>query len=852
MVSFFRRLFSRSSGSSTARADDDFFAARFHRFRLFLSASIEAYSEMLDFEERLAGEMPFGMPFLRMCAAKLTVSAMQCVMQLNALGGGRFERLYPPFAHLRGRVQASLERGVTPLSGPMIVPYAEVGEEHERLISPSLTKLRAIRLEHPEFMPRGLVVTGAAWWAYFNNPDMHDEIDRLMLISHDDPGSYSEAGAAIRERMAKSFPLPEALEDELREALDVHLPELGAPNHGLLLRSMPVLPEHAALVMPEQLLRTPADTESVVLAIAASLSMAYRARSMIFRLKRGIRDRAMPLCVSLTLIPEVHARGSAHRRLCHLDSDELHVRVRRGFVTPDLWPLQASVEGAVLPSPLQAVVEANAGLALDCLKDAPVRGNRHELFWVVSEDGRFYVLGVNALPNPALAGGAAFAGENCLAGGMCTYPGEAVGRARLVRNFTDALAFPIGDILVLQRASPRWSFLLDFARAAVAGDGTGNGLFARTARRYGRPVILRKPEAFERLENETLIRLVADSRRDSLICPEDGSCGTAAKHSGGKEAAQTDGVPGAAWPLAVEGGHDAAPLWLPHSDIAAIARELAQEVVPLTLPDSDSVDFRAENCRTFRDFLNYCHVHAVREMFRAGTSVKSAQAPAKQLVSDVPTQFWIINLDDGFYEAVKGPVVGLDQIASIPMRSLWEGFVDKPWEGPPAINARGFLSVLFEATVNPNLDPASQSTTYTEKNVFMVARRFCSMRCRFGFHFLALDSFLSEREGERFIIFQFKGGAANLNRRIRRVHFVAEMLAGFDFATEITGDTLTARLEGGDERRFLAALRVLGYLTMHTRQLDMIMGDEEALAAYRFQMLEDMFALAGREPLVLP
>ena len=283
-----------------------------------------------------------------------------------------------------------------------------------------------------------------------------------------------------------------------------------------------------------------------------------------------------------------------------------------------------------------------------------------------------------------------------------------------------------------------------------------------------------------------------------------------------------------------------------------MTRELAPKVVALTLPDSDAADFRAENCKTFHDFLVYCHVHAVREMFRSGTSTKTAQAPAKQLVCDVPKQFWMINLDDGFYGEIKGPAVRLEEVASLPMRSLWEGFTDKPWDGPPQLDAKGFLSVLFEATANPNLDPASQSTQYTEKNLFLIAKRFCSMRCRFGFHFLSMDCLLGERTRERFIVFQFKGGAANLARRIRRVHFVAELLAQFNFATEIVGDTLTARLEQGSEQDFLSALRVLGYIVMHTRQLDMIMGDEQALAIRRLQMLEDMLALAARPPLLLP
>lgn len=833
-MSFFSRLFRRASADKREETD---FAGRYLRFKLFLSAYLEAYGEMMDFEERLADERPFGMPFLRVCAAKLTVASMQCVLQLNTLGEGRFARLAEPFAGLRGEMQRILAKGATPLVGPLTLLYEDLRDEHEGIVSPFLTKLHAVRRLHPTFMPRGFVITGAAWWQYFNNPDMHEEIDRIMLISQDDPASYSEASVTIRERIVSSFPLPEALRQSVR-ALLADMPELARPGHALLLRCIPVRLEHGALVIPEQMLRTPLDTDAVLAAIRSALAQAYRPRAMIYRLKRGIRDRGMPFCIAVALAPERHARGSAHRKLETLNPDELLVHVRRDFTTPDSWPCQASVVNATLPERIGKVVAASAQDALDSFADAPVRGKRHEIFWMATEEGGFHLLGVNALPDPPpVVTPDGPPKKDDLIGGFSTYPGVVKAPAFPVRNLEDALFFPIGGIVVLQQAAPRWAFLLDFASAAVAGDGTGNGFFARTARRYGRPTVLRQPEAFDRLKQGQDICVTASADHAPVIR----TCGPSDR--AGREAG--DSAPGAAYPLR-EGDPDARPLWLPSGDLAAMARELAPRVVTLTLPDSDHVDFRAENCKTFNDFLTYCHVHAVREMFRAGTSDKRARAPAKQLVCDVPKQFWMINLDDGYHGEVQGPVVPLDQIASLPMLALWEGFTYKPWDGPPALNAKGFLSVLFEASANPNLDPASQSTQYTEKNVFLIAKRFCSMRCRFGFHFLSMDCLLGERERERFIIFQFKGGAANLARRIRRVHFVAEMLAQFDFATEISGDTLTARMEEGSEKKLLSALRVIGYLTMHTRQLDMIMGDERALATHRFHMLEDMLALSAR------
>ncbi len=881
MLSFLLRLFGKAPAKPVASVQEPF-SARFHRFKLFLSAYVEAYSEMMNFEERLAAPYPVGMPFLRVCSTKLSIATMQCIMQLNSLGDKKFGRLMEPFSQLRTQAEQVLSSGAEPLVGPSLVMLDEITEEHTDIIAHELIKLEPIRQAYPEFIPSGFVITGAAWWDYFNNPEMHEEIDRIMLISQDDPASYEQAAATIRDRLLESFPLPETLKVELEKALEDVKEDLAEPGWTLLVRSLPVRLNHRALVLPEQVIKTPIiNTQVVYEAIAKALAMTYRPRAMIYRLKLGIRDRAMPFCICFSVLPEEQGRGSAHRKLDSLQETELIVHLRRVLTSPDGGFIQA--DSATMADDMKTQVTSKCEAALVCVADAPVVGNRHEIYWAAASNGDFFVVGVCALPDPVNTERSSPAATSCslqgatgqwltfpLCGGLSTYPGKTKGKAVVVRNLRDAMQFPIGGILVVSQASPRWTFLLDFAAGAIAGDGSGTGFFAQTARRYGRPTILGQPNALELLGEEQEIVVVSSEQQDCavMLCPSEAECASTLPLESIDEAekrvelalpkeevcslCQETEAKQAALPSATNVMSERGNLWLSTSPIANIVMDLAPIISKNTLVDADDPDFRAENCKSFHDFLTYSHDHAVREIFRHSTSRKTALAPAKQLVCDVPKQFWIIDLGDGFYGDVTTSTVKLEQIASLPMRTLWEGFSDKPWDGPPQINAKGFLSVLFEATQNPNLDPASQHSEYAEKNVFLVAKSFCSMRCRFGFHFLSLDSFLSDRPRERFIVFHFKGGAANLARRIKRVHFVADLLQSFDFSTDIVGDTLTARLEETDERTFLSALRVIGYLVMHTRQLDMIMADDQALAQYRFRMLEDLMSLAARPPLILP
>jgi len=280
------------------------------------------------------------------------------------------------------------------------------------------------------------------------------------------------------------------------------------------------------------------------------------------------------------------------------------------------------------------------------------------------------------------------------------------------------------------------------------------------------------------------------------------------------------------------------------SPVFETLREVTRLILPLNLTDPEAPDFRIAGCATYHDITRYAHEMSVRDMFEFGSRHGLDSQASKQLVCDVPMQWWIINLDDGFNREIPERFVRLEDIASPPMLAIWEGIVAVPWAGPPAASAGSMMSVFLQATMNPELAEGGCGG-FCERNVFMISKRYACLNSRFGFHFTTIEAMLSKGDFDSYAGFKFSGGAADENRRVLRAELIGEILEQFDFQVKLRGDNLFAKVESRRHDYILERVRILGYLLVHTRQIDMAMADRGAADSLREKMLADIRGMSS-------
>jgi len=834
------------------------FRARYHQFKLLLSANSKALGIMAEMEEALKGHRPFGMTFIQSRCTAVSTSVWQIIKNLNELAPAKYETLFERFGEIQERIGPFLQPKGPLNKGLLVLPIQEANREVVDQVGGKIANLGEVRNKIGLNVSDGFAITTSAYRRFLSENDLGSEVARRIQAADVATPDQLHGLSADLQQLIIHSPVPEDLEQAVLEQYRI-LEESCGRGVTVAVRSSALGEDFAGASFAGQF-RTQLNVggENILQAYKEVLASKYSLQAMNYRLTRGIRDDEVPMGVACMRMVKALSGGVVYSRN-PLDIRDDRVAVHSvwglpkpivdGVASSDFFlvsranPLTISKKKIALKeqkylchpkegisrrklaveegrspslSEEQALELARLAVVLEGHFGAPL-----DIEWAIEKSRGITILQCRPLQQverPSSSEGEVLTTVDApllTRGGVTASPGVGAGPVFIIRKDADILQFPDGAVLVTEQALPRWSTMLDRAAAVVTERGGVAGHLASVAREYGVPAIFGGEDAVRLLESDQPVTVDADARRvyegrvTSLLLPPENPRNL------------------------MEG-----------SRVFEALKDAAGFITPLTLLDPDAPTFNPRNCRTLHDITRFCHEYAVKEMFLFGKEHTFPERSGKRLVSDTPMQWLILNLDDGFKEEVASKQVRLDNIASIPMLGLWEGISAFQWAGPPPIDGKGFLSVMFEATQNTSLVPGMRSR-YTGRNYFMISKNYCNLNSRLGFHFSIVEALVSKRSGENYVSFQFKGGATDNLRRQKRLFFISEVLSDYHFQVQTKGDHLMARLEERDMEYMIDCLRVLGYLTIHTRQLDMIMSNNKAVSYYRRKFRKDIQHMLG-------
>jgi pyruvate,water dikinase len=837
------------------------FRARYHSFQLLLTANTRALEAMAEMERASRGDRPFGMSFVRANVTSLTVNVFRIIKHLDELAPGKYRALAGRFKEIQESIHRELApRGVQE-ADRMVYPLSQVQKDMADLVGSKMANLGEIRNRMGLRVPPGFVVSTRAYKRFMEENDLQAEIDRrLQATELGDMADLYGLSTSIQQLILRA-PVPA----DVAQAIEQAYRELeGEAGEGVRvsMRSSALAEDAAGTSFAGQyrsLLNV--SRESLLESYREILASKYSVAAMAYRHSRGLRDEDVAMCVGcMAMVPAVSSGVMYSRDPLRIRDRSVHINaawglpksVVDGTVTPDLFVVARDPvlslsrkevrvkERAFVCYPQEGVCRMDVAgerasmaslteeqaleLARIAIRLEEHYGGPQDVEWAIGPDGCAYVLQCRPLQQMEPSGQEVLdrqwesSARVLLAGGATASPGVGAGPVFKVEKDADLLRFPQGAVLVSHQALPRWAAVLSRASAVVTEQGSVTGHLANVAREFRVPALMGLSKAMAVLEQGKIVTVDGEARR---------------VYEGRVRELLEQAAVG---PPMMEG-----------SPVHSTLRAVMAHVTPLNLIDPDSPFFRPERCQTLHDITRFAHEKSVEEMFNFGKLHRFPERTSKQLLCDVPMQWWVLDLEDGFLGEVEGRFVRLEQIRSIPMLALWEGITAVPWEGPPPVDARGFMSVMVQATANPALDPSMQSP-YANRNYFMISRNYCSLNSRFGFHFSGVETLVGERPPENYIGFQFKGGAADFPRRVARAVFVADILRGHGFRAEVKEDAVFARLDGGEQAIMCQRLRLLGYLIIHTRQLDMVMTNPASFNRQREKILMDLERLRSGSP----
>ena len=827
------------------------FRDKYARFKEILERNSEVLETISLLSEVRDQGIWINLGRLRALLTQTAVNVYRLIENLNAITDQRYQVLEEIFTELGRKISRTLDVSPRIELKVLSLPLEEVGLSLAGEVGPKAARLGEMTRLEGMAVPRGVAFTAHAYQRFVEYQGLKDRINKETLyIEPGDPAKLERLSRRLQELILEAE-LPPELEAEL-EAAWRRLQDGSPAPTPVVLRSSAVGEDQAGSSFAG-LYRTVLNPPAGGLARAYKEVVAskFSSQALTYLLQKGYYHELCPMGVILMeLVPArvggvMFTRDSRRRPEAMLASAVwgLGKAAVDGSVSPDLYWLERGAGGRLLESRIslkttriepgppgeglrtrpvakelreapcldegQLAALARAGLALEERFGAP-----QDLEWLFDHRGELRLV----QSRPLQMDGEAHdwrdlypwekveRGPEPLASEMQVgSPGAACGKVVRVRRPSEVSELPRGVVAAVKNTSPELVSLLPRAGAILAERGNTSGHLAIIAREFSVPLLIGLPdELLPRLES--LERVTVDAFTGSLF-------------PGRVEAL-----------LELSSRLRREQEATPPTPVQHLLDEVTRYVTPLNLVNPRDPSFRPQSIRTIHDIIRFAHETAINTMFELNDSHLMRRGRVVRLKSPVPLDVYLIDLGGGLAPGHRGRTATPEQITSIPMRALYRGMTTPGvrWAGPIPIDFKGFVSVF----ANTLFDGSKHERRLGDRSYAIISRHYLNFSSRLGYHFSIVDAFLGRAQNDNYISFRFKGGAAELAKRVRRVQFIQEVLERHGFWVDQKADLVNARLKRLGRAELEEKLVMLGRLMGCSRQLDVTMHSEEMVRHY--------------------
>jgi pyruvate, water dikinase len=805
---------------------------KFAHFRQLLENNNRALETMADMEEKLSGDYVFDSSYLVSRVDLLGEQVNEMVTSLNLMTQNRYPDLIPISQRLQQELHEILEAVPTIPDTSYILPLSALDQALAPAAGGKMANLGEIgnRIGLP--VPQGFVITAAAYKRFLESSGLAAEIEaRLSEASIQDLDTLKTISRELQARVRES-PLPPDLEDAIVSAGQA------VPTHWLAVRSSAVGEDTEFSFAGQFATLLNVDAASLPAHYKEIVASKFTTRAIFYWKYQQFSVNALPMAVGVLAMVPAKSSGVMFSLDPHAPQNDtvlisavwgLGKYAVDGTVSPDLFTVSRQapypiISRRVASKPVALVCRADGDVEeitlppeqaqAPCLTDNQVRtladialeleeqfGTPQDIEWTVGEAGNIIILQSRPLrlSTPAFAEAERPSAPEPQAPPLLQYGVRAVGGAAAgrVHHFLydeDLSAIPPGAVVVARQPSARLVLVMDRISAIITEVGSPTGHMAILAREFRIPTLVEVGGATKILHSGQLVTVDADA---AVVYP-----GLI------PELLQQKAYLDEEW--------RADPVYVK-------LRRLLQVITRLNILDPESPEFTPQNCRTLHDLTRFCHEKAMDAMFIPDMEKALESNRVCRLKTDLPLNLFILDLGGGL--RVEGAdQVTEDDIVSRPFKALLRGFHHPgvTWAGQVAPDLKGFVSVF----ANTMYDMAKAERGLGGKSFAIVTENYLNFNSRIGYHFGIVDAYISAEKNDNYISFQFKGGAASIERRERRARLVKRLLDDLGFVAQAKGDLVEGRLAKLSLLETEQTLELAGLLVAFCRQLDLALSSD--------------------------